>query len=95
MEDPASRKIMLKGYLDRQKETPSGPDQASICDELGVRTCWQENLTSLISRVSVATVLGAVVFSVIVNAPASHVSQVKSSDMAEYSDPYSEFVLCI
>ncbi len=23
-----------------QKATPRGPDQASICDELGVRTCW-------------------------------------------------------
>ncbi len=26
-------------YLQRQKATPSGPDQASICDELRVRTC--------------------------------------------------------
>ncbi len=23
-----------------QKVTPKGPDQASICDELGVRMCW-------------------------------------------------------
>ncbi len=39
MEDPASRKMTLKGYLKRQKAMPSGPDQASICDELRVRTC--------------------------------------------------------
>ncbi len=30
---------MLKGYLERQKATPRGPDKASICDKLGVRTC--------------------------------------------------------
>ncbi len=39
-EDPASRKIMLKGYRDHQKATAGGPDQASICDEFGERTCW-------------------------------------------------------
>ncbi len=38
-ENPASRKSMLKVYLERQKVMSSGPDQASICDELGVRTC--------------------------------------------------------
>ncbi len=36
-EDPASRKMTLKGYRDHQKATPGGPDQASICDELGER----------------------------------------------------------
>ncbi len=39
MEDPARRKMMLKVYPVRQKVTPKGPDQASICDELGVRMC--------------------------------------------------------
>ncbi len=39
MEDPAHRKIMLKGYPVHQKVTPKDPDQASICDELGVRMC--------------------------------------------------------
>ncbi len=34
-EDPSRRKVMLKGYLERQKATQNGPDQASICDELG------------------------------------------------------------
>ncbi len=32
-------KMMLKGYLQCQKATPSGPDQAAICNELGVRPC--------------------------------------------------------
>ncbi len=32
-----SRKVTLKGYLERPKAMPSGPDQASVCDELGVR----------------------------------------------------------
>ncbi len=44
MEDPASQKIMLKGYPVRQKMIPSGPNQATICDELGVRMCCFENL---------------------------------------------------
>ncbi len=41
MEDPACRKVTLKSknnakeYLERQKATPRGPDQASICDEFG------------------------------------------------------------
>ncbi len=39
MEDPPRRKMVTKGYLERQKTTPRGPDQVSICDELGVRTC--------------------------------------------------------
>ncbi len=30
----------LKGYPVCQKVTPKGPDEASICDELGVRMCW-------------------------------------------------------
>ncbi len=29
--------MTLKGYLDHQKATLSGPDQASMCDELGER----------------------------------------------------------
>jgi len=37
MEDPSRRKVTLKGYFEHQKVTSSGPDQASICDELGVR----------------------------------------------------------
>ncbi len=32
---------MLKGYPVSQKVTPKGPDQVSICDELGVRMCCQ------------------------------------------------------
>ncbi len=39
MEDPVRRKMMLKGYFENQNVTPRGPDQASICDELGVRVC--------------------------------------------------------
>ncbi len=30
----------LKGYHGRQKVTPKGPDQASLCDKLGVRMRW-------------------------------------------------------
>ncbi len=48
MEDPARRKITLKGYLEHQKVTPRGPDQASIRDELGVRQCWSYSTTDLI-----------------------------------------------
>ncbi len=33
MADPAHWKMMLKGYLEHQKATPRGPDQASICEE--------------------------------------------------------------
>ncbi len=39
MEDPACQKNTLKGYPVHQKVMPKGPDQASICDELGLRTC--------------------------------------------------------
>ncbi len=44
MEDPARQKITLKGYPVCQKVTPKGPDQPSICDELGVRICcfWEK-----------------------------------------------------
>ncbi len=34
-EDPSRQKVMLKGYLSVKKRRQNGPDQASICDELG------------------------------------------------------------
>ncbi len=47
MEDLARQKVMLKGYLEHQKAMPKGPDQASICDELGVRTCCFYHLSAV------------------------------------------------
>ncbi len=33
----------VKGYPLRQKVMPKGPDQASICDELGMRMCFVQS----------------------------------------------------
>ncbi len=40
---------MKEGYLELQKVTPSGLDQASLCDELRVRICFMN--TSLKSKI--------------------------------------------
>ncbi len=37
MEDPSRQKVTLKGTLSVKKRRQNGPDQASICDKLGVR----------------------------------------------------------
>ncbi len=50
MEDPACGKMTLKGYLERQKATPRGPGQASICDELGVRMCCSPYLVQMVDQ---------------------------------------------
>ncbi len=39
MEYPARWKVMLKRYLECQKVMPRVPDQATICDKLGMRMC--------------------------------------------------------
>ncbi len=39
MEDPACRKIMLKGYVERQKATPNGSDQ--VLTKLQYVTSWE------------------------------------------------------
>ncbi len=74
MEDTGHQKIMLNWYHVCQKVMPKGPDQASICDELGVRTGMFASLHRLIGescRLQLGVELKVETSSQILSAPGS------------------------